>query len=153
MSVTEDKDAAHQRTGPSGDAPPPRGFVERTAAWSMAHRKTTILLWVLAVVLAYGASMVTGVKDQEDADNLTGQAAVAERMMDDADFADEGVERVLIQAREGKLSVATSESVVSSLRKRYADVEAVTKVGGPVTSEDGRSVLLPVTLDLGSGDD
>ncbi|MFD5700688.1 MMPL family transporter [Streptomyces lasiicapitis] len=153
MSVTEEKDAAHQRTGPSGGAPPPRGFVERTAAWSMAHRRTTILLWVLAVVLAYGASMVTGVKDQEDADNLTGQAAVAERMMDDADFADEGVERVLIQAREGKLSVATSESVVSSLRKRYADVEAVTKVGGPVTSEDGRSVLLPVTLDLGSGDD
>lgn len=155
MSVTEEshqRDAARQRNAPSGSAPP-RGVVERTAAWSMAHRKTTLLLWVLAVILAYGASMVTGVEDQEDADSLTGQAAVAERMLDDADFADEGVERVLIQAREGKLSEATADSVVTSLRGRYADVADVARVGDPVTSKDGRSVLLPVTLDLGTGDD
>ncbi|MER5739407.1 MMPL family transporter [Streptomyces sp. NPDC002262] len=152
MSVTEEKDAAHQRPGISGAAPP-RGFVERTAAWSMAHRKTTILLWIVAVALAYAASLVTGVRAQEDADNLTGQAAVAERMLDGADFADDGVERVLIQARGGTLPAATADAVVDSLRQRYAAVDEVTRVGEPIPSEDGRSVLLPVTLDLGSGDE
>lgn len=152
MSVTEEKDTPHAGPETSG-APPPRGLVERTAAWSMTHRKSTILLWIVAVVLAYAASMVTGVQDQEDADNLTGQAAVAERMLDGADFADDGVENVLIQARSGELPAETAESVVASLRERYDAVDEVTRIGDPVASEDGRSVLLPVTLELGSGDE
>lgn len=152
MSVTEEKDGALGRPAPPG-APAPRGLVERTAAWSMAHRKATLLLWLVAVILAYAASMVTGVHEQEDADNLTGQSAVAERMMDNADFADDGVERVLVQARSGKLSPDTVTTVVGSLRERYGAVEAVTRIGAPVPSGDGRSVLLPVTLELGGGDD
>ncbi|WPB94383.1 MMPL family transporter [Streptomyces malaysiensis] len=153
MSFTEEKHAARQPPGPSGGAPPPRGLVERTAAWSMAHRKTTLVLWLALVILAYAASTVTGVREQEDADGLTGQSAVAERLLDDADFADDGVERVLIQARSGKLPAATADDVVSALRERYDGLDDVTDVGDPVTSEDGRSVLLPVTLDLGSGDE
>ncbi|MFG2027195.1 MMPL family transporter [Streptomyces sp. NPDC048825] len=153
MSFTEEKHAARQRPGPSGVAPPPRGLVERTAAWSMAHRKTTLVLWIALVILAYAASMVTGVREQDDADGLTGQSAVAEQMLDGADFADDGIERVMIQARSGKLSAATADTVVTSLRERYDALDDVTGVGDPVTSEDGRSVLLPVTLDLGSGDE
>ncbi|UNO39407.1 MMPL family transporter [Streptomyces sp. MST-110588] len=153
MSFTEEKHAARQRPGSSDVAPPPRGLVERTAAWSMAHRKLTLLLWIAVVILAYAASTVTGVREQEDADGLTGQSAVAERMLDNADFADDGIERVMIQARSGKLSAATADDVVASLRARYKTVNAVADVSEPVTSEDGRSVLLPVTLDLGTGDE
>ncbi|MGV9317094.1 MMPL family transporter [Streptomyces sp. NPDC003691] len=153
MSFTEDKHTASRRSGPPGAEPTPRGLVERTAAWSMAHRKLTLLLWIAVVVLAYAASTVSGVREQEDADGLTGQSAVAERMLDDADFADDGIERVLLQARSGKLAAATADEVVASLRERYKTVDAVAAVGEPVTSEDGRSVLVPVTLDLGTGDD
>ncbi|MFJ6510706.1 MMPL family transporter [Streptomyces sp. NPDC091406] len=152
MSFTEEKHAARRPPGPPEASPPARGFVEKTAAWSMAHRKTTVLLWVLLVVLAYAASTVTGVRGQEDADSLTGQSAVAERMLDNADFADDGVERVMIQAREGELSAATAEEVVASLRDRYEPLDEITGIADPVPSEDGRSVLLPVTLDLGTGD-
>ncbi|MFF9773599.1 MMPL family transporter [Streptomyces sp. NPDC013978] len=153
MSFTEEKHAARQRPGPSGVAPPPRGLVEKTAAWSMTHRKTTLVLWIALVILAYAASTVTGVREQEDADGLTGQSAVAERMLDSADFADDGIERVMIQARSGKLSSATADDVVTALHERYEALDAVTELGEPVTSQDGRSVLFLVTLDLGSGDD
>ncbi|MDX2599660.1 MMPL family transporter [Streptomyces caniscabiei] len=153
MSFTEEKHAARQRPGPSGVAPPPRGLVEKTAAWSMTHRKTTLVLWIVLVILAYAASTVTGVREQEDADGLTGQSAVAERMLDRADFADDGIERVMIQARSGKLSSATADDVVTALHERYEALDAVTELGEPVTSQDGRSVLFLVTLDLGSGDD
>lgn len=153
MSFTEQKSAVREHTAQSAAPPSPRGFVERTAAWSMAHRKITLVLWIALVTLAYVASTFTGVKEQEDADGLTGQSAVAERMLDDADFADDGIERVLIQARSGKLQDGASDAVVDSLRKRYSSLNDVGRVGDPVTSKDGRSVLVPVTLELGTGDD
>ncbi|EST33103.1 hypothetical protein N566_19660 [Streptomycetaceae bacterium MP113-05] len=135
-----------------GATPPgsrtPRGFVERTAAWSMAHRRITLLGWVAAVVLAYGMSILTGVQSQEDEDGLTGQSAVAERLLDNADFADQGVENVLIQSRDGDLADAKADAVVGALRDRYGAVDTVRTVGEPLRAEDGRSVLLPVRLDL-----
>ncbi|WP_168711450.1 MMPL family transporter [Streptomyces sp. RKND-216] len=114
----------------------------------MAHRKLTLIGWVALVVLGYGASLLTGVQSQEDADGLTGQSAVAERLLDNADFADEGVENVLIQARKGDLADAQADVVVGALRDRYAQVDTVRSVGEPVPAEDGRSVLLPVRMDL-----
>lgn len=154
MSLTDEKGAAtgpQPTSGPSARAP--RGLVEKTASWSMVHRKKTMVFWLAIVILTYAASMFTGVESQEDADGLTGQAASAERLLDNADFADEGVENVLIQSRGGDLSQDRAGEVVDSLRDRYAEVGNIAAVGDPVPSEDGRSVLLPVTLDLGSGED
>ncbi|MEV7512573.1 MMPL family transporter [Streptomyces sp. NPDC089922] len=154
MSLIEEKGAATEPPRPTEPSPPgPRGLVERVAAWSMEHRRLTLALWIAVVVLAYGASMFTGVRSQEDADGLTGQAAVAERMLDDADFPDDGVENVLVQARTGSLSPQSAGEVVTSLKDRYGKLADVARVGDPITSADGRSVLLPVTLDLGTGED
>jgi putative drug exporter of the RND superfamily len=157
MALTEEKGATDGTPRPAGpEGGPPRGLVERTAAWSMAHRKLTLIGWVAIVVLAYGASLLTGVQAQEDADGLTGQSAVAERLLDNADFPDEGVENVLIQARDGDLAEKKAEEVVGSLSDRYEELDTIRDVGEPLRSEDGRSLLFPVRLDLeqaGSGEE
>ncbi|MEU8177522.1 MMPL family transporter [Microbispora hainanensis] len=123
--------------------------IERLADWSIRRRRLALCLWIVAVVVAFGGGMFTGVVEQSDADTLSGQAAVAERLLDESDFGEGAIENVLIQPKAG-VSAGT-DRIVADLRTRYRELTEVEQVGDPVTSPDGRSVLLPVHLDLGSG--
>ncbi|MBC6458288.1 MMPL family transporter [Actinomadura sp. HBU206391] len=119
----------------------------------MRHRWTVLGAWILTVLVIYGASLALGVKGQSDADMLSGQAAHAERLLDNTDWGEEGMtENVLVQARSGTLNKAGSTALVADLTRRYRALTEVTDVREPVLSRDGRSTLLPVELDLGRGD-
>ncbi|XRQ05560.1 MMPL family transporter [Actinomadura welshii] len=151
----KDPSPAAGKGEPTGPAPGgPRGWVERVASWSMRRRWTVLGVWFLLVFASYGASLGTGVNEQEDADTLSGQAAVAERLLDNAEFDDEGAtESVFVQARSGTLDPEASAALVADMSRRYRALPNVLEVRPPVTSADGRSVLFQVEIDRGRGEE
>ncbi|SIO90359.1 integral membrane protein [Nocardiopsis sp. JB363] len=100
------------------------------------------------MVGAYGGGSVFEPREQEDADQLSGEAAVAERLLDDSDFDERPVENVLMQNSVGRLDPEVAEDAVADLRDAYADIDVVAEVGDPIPSDDMRSWLLLVELEV-----
>lgn len=130
-----------------------RGLLVAIARWSMRRRWTVLGSWFLLTLVIYVASLFAGVRPQEDADMLSGEAARAERLLDNTDFGDEGVvENVLVQARGPELYEQRAAALMADLTARYGALPRTVDIGEPLPSLDGRSILLQVQLERGSGD-
>ncbi|WP_412543740.1 MMPL family transporter [Longispora sp. K20-0274] len=70
------------RAVPDGAAPPPPGPLGRLAGWSFRHRGRTVLLWLVALAIAFGLSTAFGGKYSADytapgSDSKTAQELLA----------------------------------------------------------------------------
>jgi putative drug exporter of the RND superfamily len=143
-------DAAVQAAPPVVPAPSPRGR-RRTprrgaAAWCADHPWRTLLAALLvlagAVVLLGG-----GITTTKSAEQLVGDSAAAVKIADGADFGEKPMENVVVSTRSGgTLDAASVARLTGELTTAYTGVAGVAKVGKPVTSADGRTLLLPVAL-------
>jgi RND superfamily putative drug exporter len=117
----------------------PKTLTERVAGWSIRHRKTAVLGWLVLVLAVFIGSQAIGSAslDQYDA----GQSGQAERVLYRAEPAqyDAYGESVLIQAKTSGATRQAASAVVAALatRPRYA-----TDINSPQVSKDGRSVLV-----------
>jgi RND superfamily putative drug exporter len=132
------------------DAPTRRpGAAERLARWSTRHRWTALLLWVVLVVAAVAGGSLAGTRTLTDGDTGAGESGRADRRLEQAGFPADLTERVLIQAPRGTdLDPAEARAVAAELRSGLGSLPAVGSVGRLVRSDDGRSALLPVVLDV-----
>ena len=132
------------------DAPTRRpGAAERLARWSTRHRWTALLLWVALVVAAVAGGTIAGTRTLTDGDTGAGESGRADRRLEQAGFPADLTERVLIQAPRGqRLDPEESRTVAAELRSGLGSLPAVASVGRLVRSDDGRSALLPVVLDV-----
>src|SRR5689334_23900990 len=121
------------------------------AAWCADHPWRALL----AALLALGGAIVLlggGITTTKSADQLVGDSAAAVKVVDGADFGTRPTENVVVTTRSGAtLDAATVTRLTRELTSAYTGVDGVAQVGRPVTSADGRTLLLPVSLDAVTG--
>jgi RND superfamily putative drug exporter len=118
--------------------------------WSATHRWTAVGLWTLFVVVALVGGQATGTRMQTGAEQGVGPSREADLAIERAGFPPNTSEVVLVQAPAGStLGDADLASVATGLTARWADLDEVAGVGEPVRAADGRSALVPLTLDVG----
>ena len=126
-----------------------RSTAERMARWSIRHRWTALLLWLLMVVGAVVGGSAAGTRTLTDGEIGTGESGRADRQVEQAGFPADLTERVLIQAPKGEvLEPADRRAVVDELRAALDPLPSVASTGRVVSSDDGRSAVLPMVLDV-----
>jgi putative drug exporter of the RND superfamily len=132
-------------TGPDGR---PR-LVERVASWSMRHRKTVVIGWLLAIAIVFIAGHLAGTSTVPS--NDPGQSGVAEATLERLHVSQPPSEGVLIQARGGgtfrtdsQLRRATADVVhaLASLPPSTASDIQSPSTSSSLVSADGRSALV-----------
>src|SRR5215469_197390 len=141
--------------GPSPGRAKTRGpLVERIAGWSVRHRKTAVIGWLVLVAVAIAVGNMLGTKNLPSYD--PGQAGRAERVLNQPGVVQRPSESVLIQARAGTATVASdpqlrqaTRAVVTALARLHGvaqDVRSPFDPGGRgLISADGRSALVTFT--------
>jgi putative drug exporter of the RND superfamily len=139
-----------------GRPPGRQPITERVAGWSIRHRKTAVLGWLLLGAAIFVAAQVHGTSSRATYD--PGQAGQAERVLQQI-TRDGGIqpsESVLISARGGgtfasdpamRQAVAQVVAALSRLPVAAADIQSpLTLAGRPLISPDGRSALVTFTV-------
>ncbi len=127
------------------------GRTQRLARWSTRHRWKALLAWLLLVAAAVVGGGASGTRLLTDAEMGTGDSGRADRAVEQAGYPADLTERVLIQAPRGQqLRTADARQVAGELRAALTPVAGVGAVGALARSQDGRSAMLPVTLDVGT---
>ena len=133
----------------------PKNLAARAGRWSATHRKTAILGWILFVVLATVIGGKIGQNQLKDSASGNGDSKRGAMIVDDAGFAEEIGERVLIQ---GKGSIKSDDPRVTAAVKdvvnRLEGIKGVKDIESPLkaqqrantVSEDGRSVLVTFSM-------
>ena len=113
----------------------PRNLSARAGRWSAQHRKTAILGWIVFVVLATVLGGKVGQNTLDDAASGNGESKRGAELIAAAGFPERSGEQVLVQGASGEAAV---RDVVSRLKQ----IEGVTGITPPLTSKDGRSVVV-----------
>jgi RND superfamily putative drug exporter len=133
-------------------------MVERVAGWSVRHRKTVVVGWLLLVV----AAVMTG--QRLGTDNLNsydpGQAGQAERVMDRPVVQQPDSESVLIQGRIASQTYGHDPEIREAVRQVVAALHALPKAATDVQSPlsrpglvGGRSALVTFNVAGDPGND
>jgi putative drug exporter of the RND superfamily len=122
---------------------PAAPVVERVAMWSARHRIVVVLGWLLFVVAAFAVGGKLGVSNTNTYD--AGQAGQAERVLNEPGVLQPDSESVLIQARAGGQTFASSgemrqaaSAVVTALRalpNAAADIQSPFSTPGLVSGD------------------
>ncbi|MFI2753693.1 MMPL family transporter [Cellulomonas sp. P22] len=135
-------------------SPPRRDRVpgaQRIARWSATHRWAAIGLWVLFVAATLVGGLAAGTRSQTAAEQGTGESGRVDIAIEQAGFPPDTSERVFVQAPAGStLSDADLAAVTADLHQRWADLSEVASTADPIRSADGRSALIPLTIDVGT---
>ena len=133
----------------------PKNLAARAGRWSATHRKTAIVGWILFVVLATVIGGKIGQNQLKDSASGNGDSKRGAMIVDDAGFAEEIGERVLIQ---GKGSIKSDDPQVTAAVKdvvnRLEAIKGVKDIESPLNaqqrantvSKDGRSVLVTFSM-------
>ncbi|WP_426564894.1 MMPL family transporter [Angustibacter sp. McL0619] len=138
----------HLQPSSPDDAQPASGTVLRLARWSTKHRTKALIGWFLFVAVVFVGGNLAGTRLLEGAQTGTGESGRADRIVEQAGYPATPTERILVQARSGSLDAATATAVGNELRGRLSGMKQVGEVGELIRSQDGRSALLPVVLDV-----
>jgi len=125
-------------------------FAARAGRWSANNWKKAFFGWLVLAVVALMVGMAAGHKQIADSETASGEAATAQRILEQAGFKAPATESVLIQSRDATASDPELRSavvgVVSALSGRSDVVNLhnplLTKGGGGQISADRHSVLV-----------
>ncbi|MCW2501082.1 MAG: family transporter [Frankiales bacterium] len=127
----------------------PDNLAARLGRWSAAHWKTAVFGWLAFVLAAFVLGSAAGTHELSDADMASGESAVAQRIIAEADFDDHASESVLIHS--DRLSNRSPEfaGVVADVAKRLTARSDVLAVRAPLIpeaaallSKDGHSAVV-----------
>src|SRR3954453_3978273 len=134
---------------------PKRNLAARAGYWSAKHRKLAIGGWLAFVVIAFVLGGAIGTNTLSDDDSGNGESRVADKAITAADFPDKADEQVLVQSRDGKLTVKDPKfkTAVSDVVAQLENARNTTDVASPFEpgnrgqiSEDGRSALVTFSI-------
>ncbi len=133
-------------------------MVERVAGWSVRHRKTAVIGWLLLVVVAVLIGQRLGTDNLNSYD--PGQAGRAERVLAEPVVQQPDSEDVLIQGRAPGQAYARDPEIRLAVRQVAAALRALPKaaadVQSPLTSPgliSGRSALVTFNVAGNPGND
>ncbi len=114
-----------------------RGNIAATVGgWSTRHRKTAIFGWLLFVVLATVAGNAMGTANLKDHEELTGDSAAAEKIIDEAGFPDKAGETVLVQSAGLTADQAPFRAAVAAVTEAVAATGQVENVRSPLDRDN-----------------
>jgi uncharacterized membrane protein YdfJ with MMPL/SSD domain len=129
----------------------PSNIAARMGRWSAQHRKKAIIGWLAFVVIAVIAGMQVGMRMLSPTDSLTGDSAVAQRILSDAGYGDTADETVLVHTsthtfRDPQFSQTVRATVHAVSGQRWvSDVRSPLDRGGAMlVSRDAHSALVQV---------
>ncbi|MCW3818372.1 MMPL family transporter [Micromonospora sp. DR5-3] len=99
----------------------------RVGGWSARHRWWAILLWLAFVVLATVVGNAVGTTPMKSYEGQNGDSRRAQQIIDEAGFPDVAGEMVLVQARDGRITVDSPE-----FRQAVQDVASAVQATGQV---------------------
>jgi RND superfamily putative drug exporter len=111
------------------------------------RRPWRALVAALLVLAAAVALLAGGFETSAPGDQLVGDSAAAERIRDDARLGGPPVENVVVSALTGSLAPEQARRLGAELTAAYTGLDGVRAVGAPILALDGRTLLVPVTLD------
>jgi RND superfamily putative drug exporter len=122
----------------------------RAGRWSADNWKKAFFGWLLFAVVALVLGTAAGHKQIADSDTASGEAAKAQRMLEQAGFKAPATESVLIQSDLETLSSFQFHSAVADVVNALSGTRDVTNIqnplilqgGGGQVSSDGHSVLV-----------
>ena len=127
----------------------PSNLAARMGRWSAQHRKKAVLGWLAFVVIAVIAGMQVGMRMLSTTDSLTGESAVAQRILSDAGHGDTADETVLVQSsdhtiRDPRFRQTLRATVHAVSGQRWvSDARSPLERGGAMlVSRDGHSALV-----------
>ncbi|GAA1775069.1 MMPL family transporter [Luedemannella helvata] len=121
-------------------------FTVRVARWSAEHPWRAMALWVVFVIAAIAVGSAVGTKEATNGGNVA-ETARAQQMIEAGDFPDDpATERVLVTSKAGALDTAKATAALTDAATRMRALPEVAGVGDPVTSPDGTTMFLPVTV-------
>jgi uncharacterized membrane protein YdfJ with MMPL/SSD domain len=132
----------------------------RAGALSAAHWKRATLGWLLFAIAAVVLGAAVGVNKLTDSQMASGETARAERMLADSGFKKPATESVLIQSRDGSLTVDDPRFLLAivTVTDQLLNQPNVTNIQDPIkrpasqVSKDHRSALVQFDV-KGSQDD
>jgi RND superfamily putative drug exporter len=155
VSPVSPPSGAHDAHDPPRDRPK-APVTERVAGWSIRHRKTAVLGWLLLVAAIFVAAQVHGTSSKPTYD--PGQAGRAERVLQQItnDGGIQPSESVLISAHGGgtftsdpalRQAAAQVVAALTRLPGAAADIQSpLSSAGRTLISPDGRSALVTFTV-------
>ncbi len=132
---------------PHVPAPPyrPEAPRSRLALWSVRHRWLVLLGSLVAAVV--GAALVAslGITTQDQNDQLVGDSAQAQAIVDSADFGEVATEYVVLTDPAGPLAPERAAELAAAATTAYSGVDDVARVGEAFPGVDG-SLVVPVEM-------
>jgi putative drug exporter of the RND superfamily len=126
--------------------PQRRPVTVRIARWSATHPWRAIALWLAFVAASITIGGAVGLHEASDIDMMSGQSQQAARWLHDAGLESPDTEDVLVTSRAGALDRGAARQALAGAAARMRGLEPVTSVGSPLTSPDGRAMVVSVTL-------
>jgi RND superfamily putative drug exporter len=135
--------------------PPHRGPLVRVARWSITHRRTALLTWLVLVVAALGLSGAAGTHWSNNS-SLPGTDAQRATDLLKRDFTTQAgdIDQIVIHTRTGRVTDAAVKARITPMLAQVAKVSHVTGVSSPYAaggadqiSRDGRTAFATVHFD------
>ncbi|MGI5162037.1 MMPL family transporter [Microbispora sp. CA-102843] len=104
-----------------------RNIAATVGGWSARHRWWALLVWVAFVAVATVAGNAVGTAEMRGYESANGDSRQAEQILDGARFANVAGEVVLVQSREGTLTVTDPD-----FRRAVEDVKRAVEATGQV---------------------
>ena len=121
----------------------PSNLAARAGRWSAQHRKTAILGWIVFVVLAVVVGGRIGLNALDESASGSGESKRGDMIVEAAGFPEQAGEQVLVQGAGAEEREAAVHDVVARLTANRGRRAARS---GPVSSKDGRSMLVRFAL-------
>src|SRR5262249_33052085 len=128
-------------------------FAARAGRWSAAHWKTATFGWLAFVIVAIVVGQAVGSVKLTDAEQATGEAARAQKILTEAGFSQPAAETVLVESKTATAGDPgfrrTVERVVSRLQglKNVVDVRSPLAAGAEgQISKDRHSALVQFNI-------
>ncbi|HEY3002587.1 MAG TPA: MMPL family transporter [Kribbellaceae bacterium] len=119
----------------------------RVARWSATHPWRAMAMWVVIVAACFMLGNASGINKMTDEDQNIGEVSRADAIVKQGDFADPDVENVLITApSNGRIDTAGATKAAAAATQRMKALKDVATVGKPVTTPDGKAMIVRVEL-------
>ncbi|WP_282205842.1 MMPL family transporter [Kitasatospora fiedleri] len=122
-----------------------RHFASRMGRWSANHPWWAVLVWLLLTVVAFSIGTVVKGREATNQELLVGQAATADRIVNENGLRGPATENVLVGPLDGRLDDA-SAAAAAELKQQLGALDGVASVSDPIPSADQRVLLLQVAV-------
>jgi uncharacterized membrane protein YdfJ with MMPL/SSD domain len=121
------------------------GIAARAGRWSAQHRKTAVLVWLVAVIGAFALGGPFGTGTQTVKQEGVGESGRAQTIQKDAfpESTTGAGEMVLVQSKTLKANDPEYRAVVKDLEKRLDALPEASKIHSPYAKEAGKGLISP----------